>query len=44
VEELADTMDQVLILCGKFDVDPEKLMMASEKKLRSRFQKNTKKK
>ncbi|EEI20639.1 hypothetical protein B2D45_09045 [Lactobacillus hilgardii] len=40
VEELADTMDQVLILCGKFDVDPEKLMAASEKKLRSRFQKD----
>lgn len=40
VEELADTMDQVLILCGKFGVDPEQLMIASEEKLKRRFSQN----
>ncbi len=39
VEELADTMDQVLILCSKFDVDPDQLMAASEEKLKKRFEK-----
>lgn len=36
-EELADVMDQVLILCDKYDVDPDSLMAFSEKKLRKRF-------
>lgn len=34
-EELADVMDQVLILCDKYDVDPDSLMAFSEKKLKS---------
>ncbi len=36
-EELADVMDQVLILCDKYDVDPDSLMAFSEKKLKKRF-------
>ncbi|EHO50034.1 MazG nucleotide pyrophosphohydrolase domain protein [Lentilactobacillus kisonensis F0435] len=36
-EELADVMDQVLILCDKYDVDPDSLMAFSEEKLKKRF-------
>ncbi|ETY72842.1 MazG nucleotide pyrophosphohydrolase domain-containing protein [Lactiplantibacillus fabifermentans] len=37
VEELADTLDQVLIMSEKFDVDPQALLTASEAKLKARF-------
>ncbi|WP_412989932.1 MazG nucleotide pyrophosphohydrolase domain-containing protein [Pediococcus siamensis] len=37
-EELADVLDQVLILCGKYDVDPKDLLRFSEEKLKQRFQ------
>lgn len=36
-EELADVMDQVLILCDKYQVDPDSLMAFSEAKLKKRF-------
>lgn len=37
-EELADVMDQVLILCSQYDVDPDSLMGFSERKLEKRFE------
>ncbi|MFC6275019.1 MazG nucleotide pyrophosphohydrolase domain-containing protein [Levilactobacillus tangyuanensis] len=36
-EELGDVLDQVLILSHKFNVSPERLLAASEQKLRARF-------
>lgn len=36
-EELADTLDQVLILCSKYDIDAEELLHYSEQKLHDRF-------
>jgi len=36
-EELADVLDQVLILSGQFKIDPERLLQASETKLTNRF-------
>lgn len=36
-EELADVLDQVLILCAKFDIDPDTLLNQSEGKLKQRF-------
>ncbi|PAK84663.1 MazG nucleotide pyrophosphohydrolase domain-containing protein [Lentilactobacillus parakefiri] len=39
-EELADVMDQVLILCDKYQVDPDSLMAFSEAKLKKRFNEN----
>ena len=38
-EELADTLDQVLILCSKYDIDAEELLHYSEQKLHDRFHK-----
>lgn len=37
VEELADVMDAVLILCDKFDIAPELLFSKSEDKLNARY-------
>ncbi|WPQ68192.1 MazG nucleotide pyrophosphohydrolase domain-containing protein [Weissella paramesenteroides] len=36
-EELADVLDQVLIMSAKFDIDPQALLKQSEKKLEQRF-------
>ncbi|WP_137625944.1 MazG nucleotide pyrophosphohydrolase domain-containing protein [Lactiplantibacillus pingfangensis] len=36
-EELADVLDQVLIMSSKFKLDPEQLLQASEQKLKQRF-------
>lgn len=36
-EELADVIDQVLILCEKYGIDPKKILEFSEKKLTNRF-------
>lgn len=36
-EELADVLDQVLIMSNKFDIEPQQLLQASETKLQSRF-------
>lgn len=41
VEELADVLDQVLIITEKFDIDPETLLEHSQEKLTKRFQKQT---
>lgn len=38
VEEMADVMDQLLILADKFDIKPEQLMQQSERKLQKRFE------
>jgi NTP pyrophosphatase (non-canonical NTP hydrolase) len=39
-EELADVLDQVLILSAKFGIDPETLLDQSETKLSRRFNEN----
>lgn len=39
VEELADVLDQVLIMANKFDIDPEILLEYSQDKLTKRFNK-----
>lgn len=39
-EELADVLDQVLILSDKFGIDPESLLEQSERKLTQRFKKH----
>lgn len=44
VEELADVLDQVLIMADKFDIDPETLLEHSQEKLTKRFQKQTRNK
>ena len=44
VEELADVLDQVLIMADKFDIDPETLLEYSQEKLTKRFQKQTRNK
>ena len=36
-EELADVLDQVLILSSQFEINPEQLLHASETKLKQRF-------
>lgn len=36
-EELADVLDQVLIVADKYDVTPEELFEQSESKLKGRF-------
>lgn len=36
-EELADVLDQVLILCDKYQIDPTTLLSASRTKLQHRF-------
>ncbi|MBF5067097.1 hypothetical protein G6O45_28230, partial [Salmonella enterica subsp. enterica serovar Istanbul] len=36
-EELADVLDQVLILSAKFKIDPNDLLAQSEHKLKARF-------
>lgn len=36
-EELADVLDQVLIMSAKFDIDPQDLLKQSENKLKQRF-------
>ncbi|WP_057896002.1 MazG nucleotide pyrophosphohydrolase domain-containing protein [Liquorilactobacillus oeni] len=36
-EELADVLDQVLIMSSKFDIDPQTLLEQSENKLKKRF-------
>ncbi|MFT8866187.1 MAG: MazG-like family protein [Lacticaseibacillus paracasei] len=36
-EELADVLDQVLIISAKFDINPETLLLYSEHKLQGRF-------
>ena len=36
-EELADVLDQVLVMSAKMDVDPQQLLTASEAKLKARF-------
>lgn len=36
-EELADVLDQVLIIASKYDIDPETLLAQSETKLHRRF-------
>ena len=36
-EELADVLDQVLILSAKFGIDPNDLLTQSERKLKARF-------
>ena len=36
-EELADVLDQVLIISAKFGIDPETLLAQSEHKLQARF-------
>lgn len=38
VEEMADVMDQLLILASKFDITPAELMEQSENKLLKRFE------
>lgn len=37
-EELADVLDQVLIISAKFDINPETLLAYSEHKLQVRFE------
>ncbi|WP_283679864.1 MazG-like family protein [Lentilactobacillus sp. Marseille-Q4993] len=37
IEELADVIDQTLIICSKYHIDPNVLFEASEKKLKARF-------
>ena len=39
-EELADVLDQVLILSAKFKIDPNDLLAQSEHKLKARFKKD----
>lgn len=39
-EELADVLDQVLILSDKFGIDPESLLEQSERKLTQRFKRH----
>ncbi|AVI95041.1 MazG nucleotide pyrophosphohydrolase domain-containing protein [Oenococcus oeni] len=36
-EELADILDQLLIFCSKYNIDPNCLLSASENKLKKRF-------
>ncbi|MEJ6400934.1 MazG-like family protein [Nicoliella lavandulae] len=36
-EELADVLDQLLILCAKYDIDPNSLLSYSENKLHKRW-------
>ena len=36
-EELADILDQLLIFCSKYNIDPNHLFSASENKLKKRF-------
>lgn len=38
-EELADVLDQVLMISSKYDIDPETLLQRSQNKLTKRFQK-----
>ena len=38
-EELADVLDQVLMISSKYDIDPETLLQRSQNKLTTRFQK-----
>jgi len=38
-EELADVLDQVLMISSIYDIDPEKLLQRSEDKLTKRFKK-----
>lgn len=42
VEELADVLDQVLIMADKFGVEPETLLEYSQDKLTKRFHKRAK--
>ncbi|GAW65045.1 MazG nucleotide pyrophosphohydrolase domain-containing protein [Ligilactobacillus acidipiscis] len=39
-EGLADVIDQVLIICSQYDIDPTSLMEYSERKLNKRFESN----
>ncbi|KRL01133.1 MazG nucleotide pyrophosphohydrolase domain-containing protein [Liquorilactobacillus capillatus] len=36
-EELADVVDQVLILCRKYEIEPQEILHYSENKLTERF-------
>ncbi|WP_461240837.1 MazG nucleotide pyrophosphohydrolase domain-containing protein [Paucilactobacillus sp. N302-9] len=36
-EELGDALDQILIMCSKYDIDAEELLSQSEAKLHKRF-------
>lgn len=36
-EEIADAMDQLLIICSKFDLNPDDLLEYSEVKLKKRW-------
>ncbi|KRL37917.1 hypothetical protein FD20_GL002455 [Liquorilactobacillus uvarum DSM 19971] len=36
-EELADVIDQTLIICSKYDIEPSEILDFSEKKLTNRF-------
>ncbi|KRM97071.1 pyrophosphatase [Liquorilactobacillus aquaticus DSM 21051] len=36
-EELADVIDQALVLCAKYDLEPSKILHFSENKLIKRF-------
>ena len=37
-EELADCFDQLLIICSKYEIEPEELMALSEAKFTKRFE------
>ncbi|RRG17664.1 hypothetical protein D3P96_06845 [Weissella viridescens] len=41
VEELADVLDEVLIFCDKFGIEPDELLQYSEDKLKGRFKSET---
>ncbi|WP_105956922.1 MazG nucleotide pyrophosphohydrolase domain-containing protein [Apilactobacillus quenuiae] len=38
-EELADNLDQILMLCDMYNIKPEELMKYSENKFKDRFKK-----
>lgn len=37
VEELGDCLDQLLVICAKFEVTPDEIIQASEHKMKQRF-------